>query len=151
MAGLNHVEPGGPACTLPLSPSVTMSKLSVGGMDNNAYLLEAAAALLIDAADEPDRILELIGDRPSRRSSRPTGTATTGRRCRRSSTATRAAPGLRPPRPGRDRHRSLGGEPRPGSGTATPSPSARRRLEVIGLVGHTPGSIALGLRRRPTG
>ncbi|MEV0031217.1 MBL fold metallo-hydrolase [Nocardia sp. NPDC050793] len=38
-------------------------KMSVGAMDNNVYLVQCAAtgaALLIDAANEPDRILELI-------------------------------------------------------------------------------------------
>src|SRR5690606_2852133 len=38
-------------------------KMSVGGMDNNVYLVQCAAsgaAVLIDAANEPDRIVELV-------------------------------------------------------------------------------------------
>ena len=65
MAGLNHVEPGGPALTLRLSDDVTMTKISVGPMDNNAYLIvpDSGGAVLIDAADDDTRLLELIGDR----------------------------------------------------------------------------------------
>jgi glyoxylase-like metal-dependent hydrolase (beta-lactamase superfamily II) len=58
------VTTGGPAQTRDL-PALTISKLSVGPMDNNAYLLrckETGDAVLIDAADEPERILELIDD-----------------------------------------------------------------------------------------
>ncbi len=58
------VAPGGPAQTREL-PDLTISKLSVGPMDNNAYLLRCKStgeAILIDAANEPDRLLELIGD-----------------------------------------------------------------------------------------
>ncbi len=55
---------GGPADTRDLS-ELTISKLAVGGMDNNVYLLRCkrtGEAALIDAADEADRILDLIGD-----------------------------------------------------------------------------------------
>ncbi|MBA3368158.1 MAG: MBL fold metallo-hydrolase [Geodermatophilaceae bacterium] len=55
------VSTGGPADVRELS-GLRISKLSVGPMDNNAYLLECTATgdgLLIDAANEPDRILEL--------------------------------------------------------------------------------------------
>jgi glyoxylase-like metal-dependent hydrolase (beta-lactamase superfamily II) len=44
-----------------------VSKIAVGPMDNNAYLLRCAStgqALLIDAANEPTRLIELIGDVP---------------------------------------------------------------------------------------
>lgn len=65
MAGLNHVEPGGPPLTLRLSDDVAMTKISVGPMDNNAYLIvpDSGGAVLIDAADDDTRLLELIGDR----------------------------------------------------------------------------------------
>lgn len=65
MAGLNHVEPDGPPLTLRLSDDVTMTKISVGPMDNNAYLIvpDSGGAVLIDAADDDTRLLELIGDR----------------------------------------------------------------------------------------
>lgn len=44
---------------------VTVTKLSVGPMDNNCYILadvDAGTGLIIDAADEPDRILDAVGD-----------------------------------------------------------------------------------------
>ena len=43
---------------------LTISKLAVGPMDNNAYLLRCrrtGEAMLIDAADEADRLLDLVG------------------------------------------------------------------------------------------
>ena len=60
------VQVGGPADRLEL-PAVTIDKLAVGPMDNNAYLLRCTAtgaALLVDAANEEDRLLALIGDTP---------------------------------------------------------------------------------------
>ena len=46
-------------------PELTITKLSVGPMDNNAYLLRCRATgeqVLIDAANEPQRLLDLVGD-----------------------------------------------------------------------------------------
>jgi glyoxylase-like metal-dependent hydrolase (beta-lactamase superfamily II) len=61
-----HVSPGGrPACRM--LPGLTIGKLSVGSMDNNAYLLRCTTtgeALLIDAAAEPVRLIDWIGDAP---------------------------------------------------------------------------------------
>jgi glyoxylase-like metal-dependent hydrolase (beta-lactamase superfamily II) len=57
-----HVTPGGPAAVHELA-RLTVSKLSVGPMDNNAYLLRDSATgtqLLIDAAADPDRLLALV-------------------------------------------------------------------------------------------
>ncbi|WP_020518750.1 MBL fold metallo-hydrolase [Catelliglobosispora koreensis] len=48
--------------------ALTISKVSVGPMDNNAYLLlcrETGAQLLIDAANEPERLLALAEGRLS--------------------------------------------------------------------------------------
>ena len=52
--GINHVEPGGAPLVVRLSESVIMIKVSVGPLDNNAYLLQRAAggSVLIDAADD---------------------------------------------------------------------------------------------------
>ena len=62
MPGLNHVEPGGEPLTLALPGGATVTKTSVGPMDNNAYLLRSGnAALLVDAAAEEDRLLALTG------------------------------------------------------------------------------------------
>jgi glyoxylase-like metal-dependent hydrolase (beta-lactamase superfamily II) len=58
------VEVGGPADTREL-PGLTITKLAVSDMANNAYLLRSTAtgeSLLVDAAAEPDRLRELIGD-----------------------------------------------------------------------------------------
>ncbi|MFI1916368.1 MBL fold metallo-hydrolase [Nocardia sp. NPDC020380] len=44
-------------------PGARIVKMSVGAMDNNVYLVQSTAtgaALLIDAANEPERILELL-------------------------------------------------------------------------------------------
>lgn len=63
-----HVEPGGAAAHRAL-PAVTISKLSVGPMDNNAYLLVCRTtgdAVLIDAANDVDRLADLLGDGPDR-------------------------------------------------------------------------------------
>ena len=63
-----HAEPGGPAVTRTL-PHLTISKLSVGPMDNNTYLLtcrHTGDALLIDAAADPQRIADLLDFGPTR-------------------------------------------------------------------------------------
>jgi glyoxylase-like metal-dependent hydrolase (beta-lactamase superfamily II) len=59
------VSVGGPADTRDID-GVTLTKIAVGDMHNNAYLLRDATGqgLLIDAAAEPERLLELIGDTP---------------------------------------------------------------------------------------
>ncbi len=63
-----NVRFGGPA-DIRVLPDLEISKLSVGPMDNNAYLLrcpETGDGLLIDAANEDDRLLELVGTTPLR-------------------------------------------------------------------------------------
>jgi glyoxylase-like metal-dependent hydrolase (beta-lactamase superfamily II) len=60
------VTNGGPAETRDL-PALTVTKLSVGPMDNNAYLLrckDTGETVLIDAANDADRILQQLGDAP---------------------------------------------------------------------------------------
>ncbi|WP_344993682.1 MBL fold metallo-hydrolase [Tsukamurella soli] len=54
------VEPGGPAARRTV-PGARIVKLSVGPMDNNVYLVsdDAGRTLLIDAANEADRVLDL--------------------------------------------------------------------------------------------
>ncbi|WP_433378354.1 MBL fold metallo-hydrolase [Streptosporangium sp. CA-115845] len=66
MTYTGDVRVGGPADLREL-PGLTIAKLAVGPFDNNAYLLRCTRTgdgALIDAAAEPDRLLELIGDRP---------------------------------------------------------------------------------------
>jgi glyoxylase-like metal-dependent hydrolase (beta-lactamase superfamily II) len=63
-----HVEPQGPPASRDLD-RITITKLSVGPMDNNAYVLackNTGDALLVDAANDNQRILELLGDGPDR-------------------------------------------------------------------------------------
>jgi glyoxylase-like metal-dependent hydrolase (beta-lactamase superfamily II) len=60
------VRVGGPPDTREID-GLTVTKIAVGPMDNNAYLLRDAStgqAILIDAANEPGRLIELIGDTP---------------------------------------------------------------------------------------
>lgn len=60
------VKPGGPAQVRELTHLV-ISKLSLGPMDNNAYLLRCRAtgsALLIDAPGPADALLEYVGSEP---------------------------------------------------------------------------------------
>lgn len=57
-----HVSPGGRPARRDLGNS-TITKLSVGPMDNNTYLItcrRTGDALLVDAADDAKRILELV-------------------------------------------------------------------------------------------
>jgi glyoxylase-like metal-dependent hydrolase (beta-lactamase superfamily II) len=61
-----EVHVGGPPDTREID-GLTVTKIAVGPMDNNAYLLRCASTgqgLLIDAANEADRLLEVIGDTP---------------------------------------------------------------------------------------
>jgi len=135
-----HVSPGGPPSTRELA-ALTITKVSVGSMDNNAYLLECRATgalLLVDAADDASTLLGLVGGRPL-------ATVVTTHRHRDhwqalgevvDSTGARTAAG-------RD---DLEGIP-----VTTDEPLAdgdtvrvgEVPLSVIHLVGHTPGSVAL--------
>jgi len=134
------VVPGGPPDVRELA-KLTITKFSVGDMDNNVYLLRCQATdeqVLVDAADEARRIMQVVGADGLRR------VVTTHRHW--------------------DHHRALpevvaatGATTVAGEADADelPVPVDERvsdgdtvrvgecRLEVIHLVGHTPGSIAL--------
>ena len=142
MPGLHHVEPGGDPLTLPLAPTLTLTKLSVGSMDNNAYLLRSdGASLLVDAAADADRLLAV------------TGTAldtvvTTHRHGDHwqalSAVGEATGASLVCGRP--DVHAIATGawvEGLVGVWDGDTVAVGAHTLEVIGLVGHTPGSIAL--------
>jgi glyoxylase-like metal-dependent hydrolase (beta-lactamase superfamily II) len=63
MTYTGHVSPGGPPDVRELA-GLTITKMSVGEMDNNTYLLRCQHTdeqLLIDAAADAPRILELVG------------------------------------------------------------------------------------------
>jgi len=140
------VTPGGPAAVREL-PDLTITKVSVGPMDNNAYLLRCTGTgeqLLIDAANDADRLIEVIGG---------SGLSTVVTTHRHQDhwfaledviEATRATSIAHPADavalPIVDSTVEDGGTIRVGQCV----------LEVIHLVGHTPGSIAL-LYRDPSG
>lgn len=66
MTYTGNVTVGGGADTREL-PGLTITKVAVGPMDNNAYLLadqQTGELALIDAANEPQTLLTLIGGRP---------------------------------------------------------------------------------------
>jgi len=140
MAYTGNVAVGGAADTREL-PGLTITKVAVGPMDNNAYLLrctQTGELALIDAANEADTLLRLIGDTPL------ATVITTHRHW--------------------DHHAALA-DVQQATGAATvahtedapelPVPVTRTvqqgetvnvgnaRLSVIHLRGHTPGSIAL--------
>jgi len=61
-----NVSVGGPAQTREL-PGLTITKVAVGPMNNNAYLLRCTNTgdlLLIDAANEPETLLGLLDGQP---------------------------------------------------------------------------------------
>lgn len=146
MTYTGNVSPGGPAEVRTLS-TMEISKLSVGPMDNNAYLLRCLSTgdqLLIDAANDEQRLMELIGDRGL------STVVTTHRHADHwqaledvvEETGARSVAGA-------------------ADAASLPVPSdpledgdavrvGTQELEVIHLVGHTPGSIAL-LYRDPDG
>ena len=66
MTYTGDVRVGGPADTREID-GLTVTKIAVGPMDNNAYLLRCTStgqAILIDAANEAGRLIELIGEVP---------------------------------------------------------------------------------------
>jgi glyoxylase-like metal-dependent hydrolase (beta-lactamase superfamily II) len=146
-----HVEPGGSAIRRTLT-ELTITKISVGPMDNNAYLLVCRAtgeALLIDAAAEPERLSDLIGhddDRPTLRTvvtthQHPDHWQALGAIAGAYGANTIAHPD------------DAGPLPVPPDTLVTHGDTIRVGnvpLEVIHLRGHTPGSIAL-LHRDPAG
>ena len=140
MSYTGDVEVGGPADTREVN-GITLTKIAVGPMNNNSYLLRSTATgegLLIDAAAEPQRLLEMIGDTPVRKIvtthqhsdhwqalaevKRATGAVTVAHPL--------DAPGIPVPTD----------ELVEDDGTVEVDDM---RLSAIHLVGHTPGSIAL--------
>lgn len=140
MSYSGDVQVGGKADVREL-PGLIITKVAVGPYDNNAYLLRCTATgdqVLIDAANEAERLLELVGDGPLSR------VVTTHRHqdhwmaLAQVAEATRAAVAAHP--------FDAGALP-----VAVTEPVqdgdfvrvGRAELEVIHLRGHTPGSIAL--------
>lgn len=140
------VTPGGPPAVRELD-ALTITKVSVGPMDNNAYLLRCRATgeqVLVDAANEAPRLLELVGE---------AGLATVVTTHRHldhwvALEEVVAATGARSLVHAADAE----GLPIPSETLAEGDtvPVGDCALEVIHIVGHTPGSIAL-LYRDPAG
>lgn len=140
MTYTGDVRPGGPPDVRELD-GLTISKRSVGPMDNNAYLLECRSTgelVLIDAANDAGLLMELLDGRPLAR------VVTTHRHgdhwqalaevVSRTGAETLA---------GRD---DAQGIPVPTEVLLDDGdwvPVGAVRLRVITLVGHTPGSVAL--------
>ena len=144
MLGINHVEPGGPPLVLRLSASVSVIKVSVGPVDNNAYLLHhsSGGSVLIDAANDADRLLKIIADQPLN------AIVTTHRHADHwqalPSVAAATGAKLVCGQPDLEAIR-IGAEVRALNGVwdADQIQLGSEWLDVIGLVGHTPGSITL--------
>jgi glyoxylase-like metal-dependent hydrolase (beta-lactamase superfamily II) len=134
MTYTGEVEVGGPADVQPAG-DLEITKIAVGEMNNNAYLLRCVLTgeqILVDAAAEPDRLVDLIGDGGLAR------VVTTHRHGDhwQALAAVVEATGAE----------TVAGE-RDADELPVPVDTRVRagscELEVIELVGHTPGSIAL--------
>jgi glyoxylase-like metal-dependent hydrolase (beta-lactamase superfamily II) len=141
---MGHVEPGGAPLVVRLSSTVTMIKVSVGPVDNNAYLLQSntGASLLIDAANDDDRLLKIISDQPLQT------IVTTHRHADHwqalPSVAARTGAQLICGQPDLEAIADgTGVEGLVGVWDGDHIELGAERLEIIGLVGHTPGSITL--------
>lgn len=143
-----HVSPGGPPWVLEL-PGAVLTKLSVSEMDNNVYVLRCTATgerLLVDAADDAPRVLAMLEADDPAAGCTVSQIVTTHRH--------------------QDHHRALaevvsatGARTLAGAEDAAHLPVAADVLlcdrdlvrvgdlvlDVVGLRGHTPGSVALAL------
>ena len=134
------VKVGGPADERELA-GLTITKLAVGPMSNNAYLLVDRASgegLLIDAANEGERLLALIGDVPL-------ATIVTTHR---HGDHWQALPAVAAATGARTVAHEFDASELPVPVTATVAhgdtiPVGSSTLSVVHLRGHTPGSIAL--------
>jgi glyoxylase-like metal-dependent hydrolase (beta-lactamase superfamily II) len=146
-----HVEPAGAPARRTLD-ALSITKMSVGPMDNNAYLLVCTStneALLIDAANDAERLSDLIGSGPGRPTLRTIVTTHQHGDHWQALGATAGA---------------FGANTVAHAADAAPLPVppdvlvehgdvvgvGECELEIIHLRGHTPGSIAL-LYRDPSG
>jgi glyoxylase-like metal-dependent hydrolase (beta-lactamase superfamily II) len=142
-----EVTVGGPADVREL-PGLTISKLAVSDMANNAYLLrdaDSGDALLIDAAAEPGALLALIGDATVRTVVTTHGHWDHHRALPQVVEATGAATVAHPA--------DAGDLPVPVTHPVRHGDTVTvggQTLEVVHLRGHTPGSIAL-VWRAPDG
>lgn len=139
-----QVTPDGPAQHRPLG-AVVLSKLAVGDFGNNAYLLRDAStgeALLVDAAADWPRIQQLLDETGAR----VTGIVTTHRHPDHTGALEQAVAATGATTyAGRDDAEHL---PVPVQVPLDHEGEVRlgdTRIGVIGLRGHTPGSVALDI------
>ncbi len=146
-----HVEPAGKPARRELD-ALSITKMSVGPMDNNAYLLVCGSsneALLIDAANDAERLSDLIGSGPGRPTLRTIVTTHQHPDHWQALGATAGAFGANTVAHAAD----AGPLPVPPDVLVDHGDVIRVgecELEIIHLRGHTPGSIAL-LYRDPSG
>ena len=142
----HHVEPGSDPIRIHADDDAVITKLSVGPMDNNAYLVRAGdQTLLIDAAADPERLLAVVGDHG------PDVLVTTHRHHDHvgalAEVAAARSPRLFAGRPDLTAiEEATGLQGTSGVWDGDRISCGPIELEVIGLVGHTPGSIALAYR-----
>lgn len=132
--------------TIPFADGLSLSTVVVGGMGNNAYLLtdDEGRALLVDAAAEPEVLGELIGEATVE-------TILTTHRHRdhiealaqlAAQTGARTVCGA----PDADAIHAATGVSCEPLWTGDEVTLGRHRFGIIGLVGHTPGSITVVIR-----
>ncbi len=135
-----HVKVGGTPAVREL-PELVITKVAVGPMDNNAYLLRCRQTdeqVLIDAADEPDTLLRVVGDGGLRRVITTHQHADHWQALPAVISATSAVTVA-----GADDADELPIETAERVSDGDRIAVGRSELEVVHLVGHTPGSIAL--------
>lgn len=139
-----HVEPFGEPIRFRVA-DITVTKASVSEMDNNTYLLvpDSGPALLIDAADSPELIKKLVGDSEL-------GYILTTHRHQDHVQALRAIASSCEAQvlAGEDDAHAIADETGVISEPVWDKDHfvvGESLLQVIGLVGHTPGSIAVAL------
>jgi glyoxylase-like metal-dependent hydrolase (beta-lactamase superfamily II) len=140
MSYTGDVSVGGPAETREL-PGLAITKVAVGPMNNNAYLLRCTGTgelLLIDAANEAGTLLKLVGDTPLATIVTTHQHGDHWAALREVQQATGAATVAHPD--------DAGAIPVPTTTLVSHGDTITvgdARLSVIHLRGHTPGSIAL--------
>ena len=144
MQSRGHVTPRGAPLVEKLSSSVTMIKVSVGPMDNNAYLLQPlhGAGVLIDAANDHDRLLGLLAGQPLQTIVTTHRHGDHWQALGRVAAATNAELVAGQPDIGAIAE-GTGVQGLTGAWDGDRIELGEEFLEVIGLVGHTPGSITL--------
>lgn len=137
-----HVEPGGLEATVRLG-DLTLTKASVGPTDNNVYVIAAPTGpvVLVDCAADADRLTELVGDQTVgvivTTHQHPDHIRVLGEMARRTGAALVCG------EPDRATIEERTGTAQTGLWDGDVVRCGPIQLGVVGLVGHTPGSITL--------